>query len=150
VTSARPAEASLLRPTLLGLLRLGWLHQMSPAAAEVPWYQKRLDLAFVGVRPEIGAVAVELKVDDWRGAIEQARLNRLLTCQSWVALWQATPPVVRWASTAGVGVLIITSRGVYPTQYPRAGTPISTALEGQIRSEGQRVRDLLSSLRHGA
>jgi hypothetical protein len=132
-------------------MRLGWIHQMSPAAAELRWYQKRLDLALVSISPQIAPLAVELKVSDWGRAIEQARLNRLLTNQSWVALWRAGPSVIRRARVAGVGVLIVTPRGVYPAQYPRLGTPATnTSLEEQIRAEGQRVRDLLSSVRLGA
>lgn len=137
----------MMQPVLRGLLRWRWASPMTPAAAEVRWYQKRVDLAFVSIR--VGAVAIELKVDDWSRAIEQARLNRLLTSQSWVALWHASSTrAVRSASHAGVGLLIVTDRGVYPALYPRVGGADGELLKRDVRVAGTRVRDLLSLTRH--
>ncbi len=146
----RRAEQTLLRPTLLGLLRLRWLNQMSRADVEIPWHQKRVDLAFLSPRDAVGPVAIELKVDSTARAIEQAALNRFLTPASWVATW--TPANERTRNTAqreGVGMLLVTDRGVYPVLYPRRGEARTTALHSHLISSGRRVRDLLSELRHG-
>ena len=143
-SSGTPAEASLLLPVLRGLLRLGWVHQMSRAAVELPWYEKRIDLAIAG-RDRL--ITVELKVDRWRRAIEQAYLNRWVAEEAWVALWHAhvTPQAVQAAADAEVGLMIVTWRTVYPVQYP--GLPPrapDAALDDALRASAASLRDLLS------
>lgn len=143
-------EQSLLRPTLLGFLRMGWLSQMSLADTEIGWHQKHIDLAFLSSRSEIGPVAIELKVNSTSRAIAQAGLNRYLTPSSWAATW--TPPsprVLGRAVAEGVGLLLVAERGVYPLVYPRVGEPYTTALADHLTERRRRVRDLLSYLRYG-
>lgn len=137
-----------MRPTLLGLLRLRWLNQMSLAGAEIVWHQKHIDLAFMSPQQSIGPVAIELKVDSPRRAIEQASLNRLLTPSSWVAL--GTVPTRRTiveAETAGVGVLVVLDAGVYPLVFPIRIATRTDILAKALRDRAERVRDLLSRSR---
>lgn len=146
----RRAESSLLRPTLLGLLRLGWINQMSLADVEVRWHQKRIDLAFLAADEEAGAVAVELKVNSTGRAIDQAQLNRYLTPASWVATWaMPSPDILRRAQSRGVGLLLITERGAYPLVHPSSGELRTNLLTEHLRDRRRRVRDLLSTIRHG-
>lgn len=146
----RRHEQSLLRPVLLGLLRLRWLSQMSLADTEVQWHGKRIDLAFIPRTAGADPVAIELKVDDTRRAIEQASLNRYLTPSSWVATW--TPPSERLIQHAGdeqVGLFLVSERGLYPLLYPRRGQASTDKLAAHLVQERRRVRDILSELRHG-
>lgn len=143
-----PPEAALLRPTIRGLLRLGRVNQMSLAGTEMPWHQKRVDLAVMWDRQTL---AVELKVDNWRRAVEQAYINRWYADESWVGLWHAylTPAAVRAASDAGVGVLVVTRGTIYPLQSPsRPPRPnVGGDLSETLRARGVRVRDLLGEVR---
>ena len=121
---------------------------MSLAGTELPWHQKRLDLAILC---ESGSVAVELKVDNWRRAVEQAYINRWFASESWVGLWHAhvTPAAARAAADAGVGVLIVTRRTVYPMRSP--ARPPRAGIGGELRDvliqQGVRVRDVLGEVR---
>lgn len=145
----RPEE-SLLRPTLLGLLRLGWVSQMSFADVEVRWHQKRIDLAFMGTEANAYPTAIELKVNSTGRAIDQASLNRYLTSASWVATWaMPSPAVLRRAQAKGVGILLVTERGAYPVLSPASGEPRTSALAEHLLNRRRRVRDLLSAIRHG-
>lgn len=150
--SPLPAESELLLPVLRGLLRLSWARQMTPAALEVPWHQKRLDLAVVA--PEWGVIAVELKVSKWRRAVDQAYVNRWISTSSWVALWHEciSEDTYRYARSAGVGILAVTPRTVYPLVPPKPSPRPDGArrISGEVTSRGSRVRDLLSSALGGA
>ena len=146
----RKAEQSLLRPTILGLMRMKWLNQMSLADVEVAWHQKHVDFAFMSPNRDIGPVAIELKVSNTSRAIDQAALNRYLTPSSWAATW--TPPsekILDKAGKHGVGILLVTPRGAYPVSFPRMGEPHTSALAEHLESRRRRVRDLLSVLRNG-
>lgn len=146
----RRAEQTLLRPVLLGLLRLRWLSQMSLADTEVHWHGKRIDLAFIPQAVDADPVAIELKVGDTRRAIEQASLNRYLTPSSWVATWTPpSQPLIEHATKEEVGVFLVAERGVYPLLYPRRGEPHTEALSAHLVGAHRRVRDILSELRHG-
>lgn len=148
--SARAPEATLLRPTLLGLLRLRWVTQMTLADTEVRWHQKRIDLAFVSSESEIGCVAVELKMDNWPSALRQAHLNRVLTPSSWVAMPTVTERQERRARRLGVGILLVTGSGVYPLLYPMRDTGRQQILIDEVRLRGRCIRDLLGeTLRAG-
>lgn len=122
---------------------------MTLAAVEVPWHQKRIDLAMFGRSG--GVIAVELKVSKWRRAVDQAYVNRWAASSSWVGLWHGciTPETYRYASAAGVGVLAVTNSTVYPLLLPDpAPRPESAArLDGELLRAGSRVRDLLSFAR---
>lgn len=147
---AHRPESSLLRPTLVGLLRLGWLHQMTLADTEIQWYGKRIDLALLPSGSEPVPIAVELKVRDTRRAIHQAALNRYLTPASWVATSSApSPPLLDLAGAEGVGVLLVTDPGVYPLIHPRQGKAHTDELREHLEARRRRVRDILSGLRHG-
>lgn len=142
-----PPETALLLPVLHGFLRMQWAHQMSPAAVELPWHQKRIDLA---VTNDLGLITVELKVDKWRKAIEQAYLNRWIAEQAWVALWHShvTPQALKAATDAQVGLMVVTRRSVYPVRYP--GRPPRTrdpSLSAAVAAGMTRVRDLLTLAR---
>jgi len=138
----------MLRPTLLGLLRLHWCHQMSLADTEVHWHSKHVDLAFMSPREELGAVAIELKVDNTRRAIEQARLNRYLTAQSWAAVHTPPGPELRArAERYGVGLLLVLDDGVYPIAWPSARNVQSSVLADHLAGRQRRVRDILGALR---
>ena len=144
----RPSESRLYQPTLRGLLRLSWATQMSLAAAEVPWHQKRLDLVLVS--PGRGLLSFELKVEAWRRAVSQAYLNRWTCHGAWIAVWHTHlgRGAFRAAKEAGVGIFIVTHNAAYPCLWP-AEPPESgsvTRLEGLIRKRGDRVRDLLGKV----
>jgi hypothetical protein len=104
----------------------------------------------VSTQPKLGIVAVELKVNSTSRAIGQAVLNQYVAPCSWVATW-ATPSSVIFqrAETQGVGILLVTDRGVYPALYPRVGQPRTAALGDHLMTRRRRARDLLSALRHG-
>jgi hypothetical protein len=146
--SARPAESSLLRPTLLGLLRLRWANQMTLADVEVPWHQKRIDLVFVSPEAEIGCVAIEFKIDNWASALRQAHLNRLLTPSSWIATPRVTELQEKRARKLGVGVLFVTARGAYPLLYPTIAVGRKGILHEVVSSRRRRLRDLLGETLH--
>ena len=141
--SQRPPELTLLRPTLLGLLRLGWANQMTIADTEVRWHQKHIDLAFISPMSDIGCVTIELKMDNWASALRQVRVNQLLTASSWIAAPRVTELQERRARSLGVGVLLVTDRGVYPLLYPRMGHGRHDILIDALSTRGRRVRDLL-------
>lgn len=146
----RRPEHSLLRPVLLGLLRLRWLSQMSLADTEVHWHGKRIDFAFVPRTADADPVAIELKVDDTRRAIEQASLNRYLTPSSWVATWTPpSEPLIDHASEEQVGLFLVAERGLYPLVYPRRAEPHTQVLAAHLVGANRRVRDILSELRRG-
>lgn len=148
--TSRKAERTLLRPTIVGLLRLGWLNQMTLADTEIPWHQKRVDFGFISRSEDVRTVAIELKVDSTSRAIEQAELNRYLTPSSWVATWTLPrSSMLAKAERAGVGMMIVVEpRGVYPIAYPRVGRPYTTAFVDHLQVRRRRVRDVLSELRN--
>jgi hypothetical protein len=130
-------------PVLRAALRIGWASQMTPASAEIRWHQKRLDLGLVAAE---GLVVVELKVTDWRRAMEQAFVNRWVARESWVALWHEniTGGTYEAAREMGVGVLIVTRGTAYPLVAP--GPPVReevSPIQDEIFTRGTRVRDLL-------
>jgi hypothetical protein len=143
---AFPSEAALLLPVLRGTLRLGWAGQMTPAAVEVPWHQKRVDLALSS--PDFGVIAVELKVSKWRKAVDQAYVNRWACETSWVGLWHEciTRETCTYARDAGVGLLAVTSNTVYPLIYaaPSPRPELADRLGRGVTAAGSRLRDLLS------
>ena len=151
---AAPPEAALLLPVLRGVLRMEWASQMSKAEIEVRWHQKRLDLALLSGHERL--MAVELKVGDWRRAVDQAFVNRWAADSSWVALWheKITGAAYDAAQEAGVGLLIVTKRTVYPALLPeppvRPGE-VTSVFESVMRGT-TRIRDLLGGARevHGA
>ena len=143
-----PPEAAMMLPVLRAALRIGWASQMSAACAEIPWHQKRLDLGFIA-RDQL--VVVELRVGDWRRAINQAFLNRWVAQASWVALWHdnATAAAYDAAVEAAVGILVVTRETAYPWLEP--GPPARPDADSPIRQEistrGTRIRDLLGGAR---
>lgn len=144
-----PPEAHLLLPVLRGLMRLSWAGQMTPAALEVPWHQKRIDLAVSS--GESGLITIELKVSNWRQAIDQAYVNRWASRWSWVGLWHecVSEETYGYASGAGVGLLAVTVNTVYPLVRPAPSPRPDTAaqLDTVVARSGMRVRDLLSVAR---
>ena len=145
---ALPPEGALMLPVLRAALRIGWASQMSPACVEIPWYQKRLDLGLVSAS---GLVVVELKVSNWRRAIEQAFVNRWIAGSSWVALWHEAVNDTTYdvALEAGVGILVVTRRTAYPwvTPAPPVRPDEGSPIRDEIHLRGTRVRDLLSHAR---
>lgn len=144
-----PPEADLLTPTLRALLRLRLCHQMTPAALEVAWYQKRIDVAFLG--PRTGLAAVELKVADWQRAIDQAFVNRWCSDASWVAVWHRYVSAKTHAAAveAGVGLLVVLRTTAYPLVAPAAPPQGASRihLATSLKERGTRLRDLLGSSR---
>ncbi|HZQ80745.1 MAG TPA: hypothetical protein VFB25_02080 [Gaiellaceae bacterium] len=151
---AAPPEAALLLPVLRGVLRMQLASQMSKADIEVRWHQKRLDLAVLS--DDESLMVVELKVGDWRRAVDQAFVNRWAADSSWVALWheKVTGAAYEAAQEAGVGLLIVTKRTVYPALRPdrpvRPGEV--TSVFDSVKRGTTRIRDLLADARvvHGA
>lgn len=147
--SSQPPEAAMLLPTLRGLIRLGWAQQMSPAALELPWHQKRIDIALLS--SACGVIAVELKVSKWRKAIDQAYVNRWATDSSWVGVWHEciTADSYKYAARAGVGMLAVTRDTVYPLVLPDRSPhrAASSRFEREIALGGLRLRDLLTYAR---
>lgn len=138
-----PAEAAMLLPALRGILRLRWATQMTPIAVELPWHQKRIDVVFA---TSLKVVALELKVDKWTKAIEQAYVNRWLADESWIGIWHAsiTSRTMREASEAGVGLLAVTSGTVYPLRRPGATPrPRPDHVYEAVVARRTNVRDLL-------
>lgn len=132
-------------------MRLKWLHQMTLADVEIGWHGKRVDLAYLSPNASVGPVAIELKVDSTKRAITQASLNRMMTPHSWVATYTPPSAVTRAQATkAGVGLLLVLDRGVYPIQAPGDGKARTSHLDDFLRTRGRRVRDLLGELRHEA
>jgi hypothetical protein len=127
---------------------------MSKADIEVRWHQKRLDLALLSGDDRL--MVVELKVGDWRRAVDQAFVNRWAADSSWVALWheRVTDAAYGAAQQAGVGLLIVTKRTVYPALRP--DLPIRpgevTSVFDSVKHGTTRIRDLLGGARkvHGA
>jgi hypothetical protein len=151
---AAPPESALLLPVLRGVLRLEWASQMSKADIEVRWHQKRLDLCILSDEERL--VVVELKVGDWRRAVDQAFVNRWAADSSWVALWHERVSAGAYEAShdAGVGLLIVTKRTVYPAVWPEP--PVRpgevTSVFESVRRGTTRIRDLLGGARevHGA
>lgn len=145
-----PAEEALMRPLLHGLLRAGWVNQMSLAADEVPWHEKRIDLVMRSTGGRV--LAIELKVRDWGKAINQAYLNRWVADESWVAVWHSrfTPTAWDAARDSGVGVLVVTVDTAYELLRP-ASPLASVSSDGPIQAtlvnRATRVRDLLGNRR---
>lgn len=147
-----PPENDLLLPVLRGVIRLGWAGQMTPAAVEVPWHQKRVDLA---VLPDASSlIAIELKVAKWRQAVDQAYVNRWASTSSFVAIWHQciTLDTYSYATSQGVGLLAVTENTVYPlldaAPAPRpvaGGRLVQEVVRGRMR-----LRDLLSDARGAA
>jgi hypothetical protein len=139
---------------LRGVLRMQLASQMSKANIEVRWHQKRLDLALLSADESL--MVVELKVGDWRRAVDQAFVNRWAADSSWVALWheKVTGAAYEAAQEAGVGLLIVTKRTVYPALRPdmpvRPGEV--TSVLDSVKRGTTRMRDLLAGARevHGA
>jgi hypothetical protein len=152
---AAPPEAALLLPVLRGVLRMDWgVSQMSKAAIEVRWHQKRLDLCVLPGDARLHVI--ELKVGDWRRAVDQAFVNRWAADSSWVALWhqKVTCAAYEAAQDAGVGLLIVTKNTVYPALRPQAPVrpgDVTSVFESVSRGT-TRIRDLLRGARevHGA
>ena len=150
-----PPEAALLLPVLRGVLRMDWgASQMSKADIEVRWHQKRLDLCVLPGDERLHVI--ELKVGDWRRAVDQAFVNRWAADSSWVALWHenVTGAAYGAAQDAGVGLLVVTKNTVYPALRPEA--PIRpgevTSVFESVKRGRTRIRDLLGGARevHGA
>jgi hypothetical protein len=135
-------------PVLRAALRIGWASQMSLASTEIRWHQKRLDLGLVSGE---GLVVIELKVADWRRAVQQAHVNRWIAKSSWVALWHESAGRAAYdvAADLGVGVLLVTERTAYPWLMPappvRPGE--ASPILSEIETRGTRIRDLLSQAR---
>jgi hypothetical protein len=153
--SAAPPEAAMLLPVLRGVLRMDLgASQMSKAGIEVRWHQKRLDLCVLPGDDRLHVI--ELKVGDWRRAVDQAFVNRWAADSSWVALWheKVTGAAFEAARDAGVGLLIVTRRTMYPALRPeppvRPGE-VTSVLES-VKRGTTRIRDLLAAARevHGA
>jgi hypothetical protein len=145
----------MLLPVLRGVLRMDWgASQMSKAAIEVRWHQKRLDLCVLPGDERLHVV--ELKVGDWRRAVDQAFVNRWAADSSWVALWheKVTDATYAAALDAGVGLLIVTKMTVYPALRP--APPVRpgevTSVSESVKRGTTRIRDLLGGARevHGA
>lgn len=145
-SAVMPPERALLRPVLRGLLRLGWANQMSLAADEVRWHEKRIDL--VVAPPGGGTLALELKVSDWGRAISQAYVNRWVADQSWVVVWHSrvTPRSFDAALEASVGLMVVTWDTIYPIIRP--GSPVASLphhgpIHDVLAIRRTRMRDLL-------
>ena len=121
---------------------------MTIADTEVRWHQKRIDLAFISPMVDIECVAIELKIDNWASALRQSHLNQLLTASSWIAAPSVTAMQDRRARSLGVGVLLVTTRGVYPLLYPRKATGRHEILVDTLTTSGRRFRDLLGETLH--
>lgn len=147
---AAPPEAALLLPVLRGVLRMDWgASQMSKAGIEVRWHQKRLDLCVLPGDERLHVI--ELKVGDWRRAVDQAFVNRWAADSSWVALWheKLTGAAYEAVQEAGVGLLIVTRRTVYPSLRP--APPVRpgevTSVFESVKRGTTRIRDLLGGAR---
>lgn len=138
----------MMLPVLRAALRLGWASQMSPASAEIPWYQKRVDLGFVS---DDRLVVVELKVADWSRAIKQAYVNRWVADESWIGIWHEHVSASTYdaARTSGVGLLVVTKETAYPwlTPGPALRPDDTSPLLQHIDAHGLRLRDLLGGAR---
>lgn len=141
-------EGDLVTPTLRALLRLRLCNQMTPAALELAWHQKRIDMAFLA--PGTGLTAIEFKVAAWQRAIDQAFMNRWCSDASWVAVWHHHISARTYAAAveAGVGLLVVLRTTAYPLVAPAAPPPGASAerLAIGLQKRGTRLRDLLGRL----
>ena len=78
--------------------------------AEVYFSRKRVDLVFVE-KKEKKIIAVELKVSDWRSALNQAVTNQLFADESYIAFANKKLELSRkawpWFIKFGVGVILV-------------------------------------------
>lgn len=72
-------EVDMYDPLLRSFAEVGF------AAAEVPFFGKRIDLLF-GTPALLSLCAVETKLSDWRSGFKQAALNQLAAQRSFVAV----------------------------------------------------------------
>jgi hypothetical protein len=73
---------------------LGLFSDQHFAFAEVPYFGKRVDLVFAG-RAIDTLHAIEIKLNDWQGALKQAAVNQLFAHFSYVALPEARVRTLR-------------------------------------------------------
>lgn len=101
-------EASLLGPVVRHLRR----RQFKNLLTEVPFYDYRIDVFAFSAKDD-HTVAVELKLDKWRRAFEQALVYQLCADFSVVGLPDATAlrADLGLFSASGIGVISISSAG---------------------------------------
>lgn len=91
---------------------------------EVPVLSRIADL--VGVRDD-GLVAVELKLRDWRRALQQAIAYQIAADRSWVAMPLTAACAAyrqRWRFEAeGIGLLAVDDRGAVRAPIPAQPSP---------------------------
>lgn len=104
----RVLEASLLEPVSRYLRRRGFCRQQP----ELPFYEYRIDLCAVRRRGKKIA-AVELKIDDWRRALQQALIYQLCCDWTWIAMPAENTGRVDASLLAahGIGLLAVSSSG---------------------------------------
>lgn len=112
-------EAELLDPVSRWLEEAGF-----EVRTEVPILARRADV--LGVRPD-GLAAIEMKMRDWSGALQQAIAYQVAADWAWVAMPLAAASSAyraRWRFEAeGVGLLAVDDRGNVRAPIPSGPSP---------------------------
>jgi len=110
-------ESQLLQPVANFATRCGFRLQ----TAELPFYEYRIDLYGFSKRKDV-TVAIELKLNDWRRALEQAMLYQLCSDLVYIALPEPSAKRVDLAELRknGVGLLAVLNSGKCSCILPAA------------------------------
>jgi len=142
-----PAEADLLQPLVAGIAARRWVGSRSIVVEELPWSGRRVDL--VALTSTNTTIAFELKLNTTRRAIQQSTYNRLAFDRSYVVTAvQPTEASIKAAENVGVGVIVVTEKGISVVLQARAsevGTQLKQKVVRTIR-EAHGVRDEVLSL----
>jgi len=143
----RLAESDLLQPLLSGIAARGWVGSRSILVDELHWSGRRVDL--VALTSTRTTIAFELKLNATRRAIQQSSYNRLAFDRSYVVTAvQPTEVSIKAAENAGVGVIVVTSEGMYVVLQARA-SEVDTRLKQKVVRvirEAHDVRDEVLAL----
>jgi hypothetical protein len=110
-------ESQLLKPVALYARREGFRLQME----ELPFYEYRIDL-YGFSRSKNSTIAIELKLHDWRRALEQAMLYQLCADLVYIALplGPAKRVDLDELRERGVGLFAVTDTGMCSCVLPAA------------------------------
>jgi len=87
-----------------------WRRQGARLAYEVPVYERFLDI--VAVQEQTRVVAIELKIRDWRKALQQAVVAQLVADEVYIAIWHRHTTSVDRSLLAKTGVGLISVDGL--------------------------------------
>ena len=123
-----PTRESMLLP----LVQAHFRRQYSISETEVPFFDHRIDL-YGYSRRTMKAVAVELKLRDWRKAFRQALVYQLCSDYAFIAVPRVTARRVDVDALEahGVGLLAVTDKRCYETLPARLSTVLNPAYKAR-------------------